>query len=154
MPGLNYRMTEFQAALGLTQLKKLDRILAARRRCATIYNSLLESIPIQPPKLLQGNVHVYQSYVVLLPESSGANRDIIIQNLRDRGIEATIGTWHMPLTSHFRSRYGYKKGYFPFAERTFVRSISLPMYEYLSEQEQIKVVKYLGDILAELGDRP
>ncbi len=69
MPGYNYRMTEFQAALGLTQMTKLSRIIPARRVAALRYDALLASGPLQSPRVLPGANHVYQSYVALLPEA-------------------------------------------------------------------------------------
>jgi dTDP-4-amino-4,6-dideoxygalactose transaminase len=143
LPGFNYRMTEFQAALGLTQIAKLDRIIAARRRLAAHYDKLLLNMPLQAPAVAPGSRPVYQSYVVLLPERAAAHRAEIIAHLKEQGIESTIGTWHMPLTTYFRSHYGYNKGDFPVSDQVFARSLTLPLHERLSEQDQEKVVKHL-----------
>ncbi len=143
MPGFNYRMTEFQAALGLTQLAKLERIIAARRERAACYDRLLANSPILPPLIAQGSAPVYQSYVVLLPERVASQRAKIIADLKEQGIETTIGTWHIPLTSYYRSRYGYQPGDFPAADLVFARSLTLPLHERLTEEEQSSVVDSL-----------
>lgn len=147
MPGFNYRMTEFQAALGLTQMGKLDRIISARRRLASRYDELLKDSPVRVPAEEPGNDPVYQSYVVLLPEEAASHRKEIVTRLREQGIETTIGTWNMPLTSYYRSRYGYTEENFPVAERVFRQSLTLPLYENLGESEQDMIVHRLISLL-------
>lgn len=147
LPGFNYRMTEFQAALGLAQMAKLDRIIAARRRLAKHYDDLLKDTPLQIPVVAPGSQPVYQSYVVLLPERAAAYRSVIITHLKEQGIETTIGTWHMPLTTYFRRRYGYRSGDFPVAEQVSARSLTLPLYEALSSQEQCRIAASLLQII-------
>jgi dTDP-4-amino-4,6-dideoxygalactose transaminase len=149
MPGLNYRMTEFQGALGLTQMAKLERVVAARRRLAAAYDALLESSSMRPPLAQAGSRPVHQSYVVLLPEDAASRRPAIIQALRQRGIETTIGTWHMPLTTYFRSRYGYRAGDFPVADAVFARALTLPLHEQLRRGDQARVVEMLTELLAD-----
>jgi dTDP-4-amino-4,6-dideoxygalactose transaminase len=136
MPGFNYRMTEFQAALGFCQMTKLDRIIEIRRHLATSYNKFFEGTLIQPPLVSKGVKHVYQSYIVLLPKHLASKRQTIIEHLKKVGIETTIGTYHMPMTTYFRSRYNYRMGDFPIAEQVFACSLSLPLYEGLSFHAQ------------------
>ena len=143
MPGFNCRMTEFQAALGLNQMAKLDRILTARRQLASSYNSLLVGTSIQAPVVRAHSQPVYQSYVVLLENEDRQRRDEIVLRLREEGIETTIGTYHMPMTTYNRKRYGYKQGDFPATDQVFVRSLALPFYEGLSVEEQALVVDAL-----------
>ena len=143
MPGFNYRLTEFQAALGLTQMNKLGRIIAARRARAARYDALLAGSACQSPVVAPGSMPVYQSYVALLPETAASARAGLIARLRAEGIETTIGTWHMPLTTYFRTRYGYRPGDFPVADEVFARSLTLPLHEQLTAQEQHRVVTSL-----------
>lgn len=151
MPGFNYRMTEFQAALGLTQMAKLDRIIAARRRLAKHYDDLLKDTPLQIPVVAPGSQPVYQSYVVLLPEQAAVRRAEIIARLKEQGIETTIGTWHIPMTTYFRAQYGCKVGNFPVTDRVFRQALTLPLYECLQESEQAIVVQQLVSALRMLG---
>jgi dTDP-4-amino-4,6-dideoxygalactose transaminase len=144
MPGFNARMTEFQAALGQTQLDKLDRILAVRRNLASRYNRLLEDTPLTRPVAARGlETHVYQSYVVLLPEKPSLDRVELISNLKEAGVETTLGTWHMPMTTYFKKRYGTRRGDFPVADDVFARALTLPLYETLTPAQQEEVVRKL-----------
>ena len=140
LPGFNNRMTEFQAALGQTQFKKLDRIIQARRLAAKRYDEYLSKTNLTPPHSLSKNYHVYQSYVTLLPKSIAPRRAELIKRLRDRGIETTIGTWHMPLTDYFSKRYGYRIGDFPATDEVFARAFTLPLFENISAEEQQEVI--------------
>lgn len=147
LPGLNYRMTEFQAALGLTQMGKLDHIISARRRHAAHYDALLSGTPLQAPIVNKNGASVYQSYVALLPEYRTMHRQNLIRQLKERGIETTIGTWHMPMATYFRQRYGYKTGDFPVTDGVFARAMTLPLYEGLSALEQQHVCDGVCDVL-------
>jgi dTDP-4-amino-4,6-dideoxygalactose transaminase len=150
VPGFNYRMTEFQAALGLTQMSKLKRIVIARRKLAKHYDELLKGSLLKSPYTPEGSDPVYQSYVVLLPEYIAPHRAELIAELKRQGIEAGIGTWHMPLTSYYRSRYGYRLGDFPATDDVFARSLALPMFETLRPSEQEKVVRAMMNLISEM----
>ncbi len=143
MPGFNYRITEFQAAFGSSQMKKLDRIIAARRRLAHHYNNLFENDLVLVPVVPLRSFHVYQSYVVLLPEEAAPRRAEIIRQLKEQGVETNIGTWHMPLTTYFRTRYGYNKGDFPVSDNVFARALTLPLHEHITPAEQELVINAL-----------
>jgi perosamine synthetase len=148
MPGFNYRMTEFQAALGCTQLAKFKRILAVRRKLASRYDRLLEGTGLVMPAARRGaETHVYQSYVVLLPKAPPVERDEMIRKLKEAGVETAIGTWHMPMVSHFRNRYGYKKGDFPVSDDVFARALTLPLFESLTESQQEEVAAKIRFLL-------
>ena len=143
MPGFNYRMTEFQAALGLSQMSKLNRIISARQRLAAFYDKILEGTPLQAPKVSEGSNPVYQSYVLLLPKLLAPERHRIIMKLKAEGIETAIGTWNMPMTSYFRSRYGYRMFDFPVSDSVFKRSLTLPLYEGMEKPQQPYVIQQI-----------
>lgn len=147
MPGYNYRMTEFQAALGLTQMAKLNRIIATRHQLAMQYDHLFAKSAVQTPIIQKNCTAVYQSYVVLVPEELPYQRNTLISHLKEQGVEITIGTWHMPMTTYFRTRYGYTTGLFPVTDDVFARSLALPIHQYLSQSDQIKVHDTLLDAL-------
>ena len=151
LPGLNYRLTDFQGAMGVTQMVKLDRIISARRARAESYNLLLANSGLQTPVVPPGSHHVFQSYVVLLPTWQAVQRPAIIAALKQNFIETTIGTWHMPLTSYFRSKYNYALGDFPITDQVFARALTLPLHELLTSAEQQAVVTQLRDTLALTG---
>jgi dTDP-4-amino-4,6-dideoxygalactose transaminase len=148
LPGFNNRMTEFQAALGVTQMAKLGRVVAARRRLAARYDDLLASTPLAAPHVVPGGAPVYQSYVTLLPADAAPGRQALIAELKTRGVETTIGTWHMPMIRYYRTRYGYGPGDFPGADAVFARALTLPLYEQLGEGEQDLVVESVTAALA------
>lgn len=141
MAGFNNRMTEFQGALGVTQMAKLDRIVAARRAGAARYDALLAGSPVQPPAVPGGSHHVYQSYVVQLPE--GADRDAVLARLNGARVEATVGTYHMPLTDFFRASAGHAEGDFPNADAVFRRAVTLPLHPALAPDDQARVAEAL-----------
>ena len=148
LPGFNYRLTEFQAALGITQMAKLDRIIAARRRQAAVYDRLFNGTVVQPPTLLPQSQPVYQSYVVRLPAAVASHRSAIIHALKQQAIETSIGTWHIPMTAYFRERYGYKAGDFPAADEVFSRTLTLPLYEAITDRDQQVVARELERLAA------
>jgi len=143
MPGYNYRMTEFQAALGTTQMRKLTGIVARRKEAAARYGSLLAGTAVTAPAVGRGSAPVYQSYVCLLAPQAALRRSEIIARLRAKGIETGIGTWHIPMTTYFRTRYGYRTGDFPAADEVFARALALPLYGELTGAEQEFVVQAL-----------
>jgi len=137
--GFNMRLTEFQAALGTTQLAKLERIIEARRRCAKQYDALFADSEVAVPRSLPGSRHVYQSYVVLLPAQAASRRAAILAALRNQGIEATVGTYHIPMTTFFREKYGFRQGDFPVSDDVASRAVTLPLFEGLQSEQQQEV---------------
>jgi perosamine synthetase len=141
--GFNLRMTEFQAALGMTQLAKLARLVEIRRAQARRYDALFANTRLVTPQEPPGTRHVFQSYAVLLPTEAARQRGALIAALRERGIETTLGTYHMPLTTYFRGRGGYKPGDFPVTDDVAGRSLSLPLHTQLTAPDQERVASQL-----------
>lgn len=143
MAGFNLRLTEFQAALGSSQLAKLNRIIERRRAGARFYDSLLHGTVITAPRTCNSSCHAYQSYAALLPRGAGKRRETIIHALKARGIETTIGTYNMPLTTYFRRRGGFRPGDFPITDDIAGRAITLPLFEGITPEQQEEVVRAL-----------
>lgn len=143
MAGHNCRMTEFQAALGCSQLKKLERITQARRNAASRYDGLLRDTPIRPPHVAQLAKHVYQSYVCLLPRELSSYRPDIIRCAKEEGIELQIGTINMSRTSYFNSRYGTPLLELTSTDDVARSSLTLPLYEGLEHADQQRIVNFL-----------
>jgi len=148
VPGWNYRLSELQAAIGSVQMTRLQALIAAKQAAALYYNEMLAPFPVTRPYVPEGAVHVYQSYVILLPEEQASSRPNVIAQLRDAGIEASIGTWHIPMTRFYRERYGYRPGDFPITDGVFARSLSLPLYAGIPRAEQATVVEALAAVLS------
>jgi dTDP-4-amino-4,6-dideoxygalactose transaminase len=148
LPGLNYRMTEFQAVLGSAALQQLPQSIARRRELAARYDALLADV-VAVPLVPGASGHVYQSYVVLLPAAAAARRADIIAALAQRDVESTIGTWAIPTTTYYRKRYGYTEESFPVTSEVFARSLSLPLHDKLSARDQETVAEALRAVLAD-----
>jgi perosamine synthetase len=142
-PGFNYRLTEFQAAMGIAQMKRLSELLDHRRRAAGEYDRLLEETGIRKPLALEPSAHIYQAYVVLLPRTAADRQRQIISRLRGRSIEVGIGTHHIPLTQFWAQQGSYAKGDFPVTDELAARAIALPIHSGITADEQRKVVTAL-----------
>jgi len=153
MPGFNYRLTEMQGALGVGQVEVLEERLAHRRALAAQYSAAFSALGLGTPDASVPNehAHVYQAYVVRLPKSLQAKRPELIQALREARVEATIGTWHMPLTTYFAERYGYRSSQFPGADDLFAAALALPLHEGVSGVEAEAVVSHVISVLERHG---
>lgn len=149
--GLNYRLTDFQGALGHSQLTRLDAFLERRRYLAQRYAVLLQSLDLQLPAPAEESASTFQTYVVLLPRDLAASRTALIAHLRRAGVEVAIGTHHIPLTSYFRRRDGYRPGDFPVTDGVAARALALPMHHALTEEDQHAVAEALGHAMTEVS---
>jgi UDP-4-amino-4,6-dideoxy-N-acetyl-beta-L-altrosamine transaminase len=147
--GFNYRLTDIQAALGRSQLRKLDRFVERRNEVAARYRELLagvESIEL-PPEAPSGSRHAYHLFVVRC-RGGGAARRWLYYQLRERGILAQVH--YAPVYFHpwYRDRFGYDRGLCPEAERLYAGCLSLPCFPSLSDDDQRYVVAAIEDALA------
>lgn len=146
--GFNYRMTDLQGALGVAQLSKLDWLLEQRVRLARRYDADLSEVPhLATPQVPEGLEHTYQSYVLFVKESSPLDRDELALRLQQRGIATRQGTHAVPLLGFYRQKYGYTPADFPRAWAADRRSLALPLYPAMTEEEQERVI---GGIIEEL----
>lgn len=123
--GFNYRLSEVQAALGLAQMKRIDAIIADRRRSAQLYQERLKAIPGAAVPLSAAAEHcTFQSFVVLLDDA--IDRCAVIKHFVAAGIESTIGTYAMHAQPAF-ARFGYKPGDLPNSWRAQCQSLTLPL---------------------------
>src|SRR5882672_9686721 len=149
-PGNNYRLTDFQSALGLSQLDKLDRFWERRDRLARRYRDRLGDSPfVELPALPKELRHGWHLFVVLLRlERLGADRDTIVEALRAENIGATV---HYPLVyrhSLYRERFGYSAGLCPAAETVEARLVTLPLFPAMTEGDQDDVLHALDKVFA------
>jgi len=142
--GFNYRLSELQAALGLEQLKTLDKTIQKRQKLARKYLQKLgriEGIVISSePK---DGFFNFQSFIVLLPEK--INRDELIRYLSERNIETTLGTYAMHLQKTYKD---FKPDKCQNSEYAYKHSLTLPLYGQMKESEMNFVVKNLKEYLA------
>ncbi|OQX92717.1 MAG: hypothetical protein B6D58_01395 [candidate division Zixibacteria bacterium 4484_95] len=141
-PGFNYRMTDFQAGMGLMQLEKFSSMLEERKKMAADYKSMLQDIEwlkvIEAGPEAQPNI---QTFIVKLDKY--VDRKSLMKYLGMHGIETTIGSYCLPLMRYYRLRYGYRPEEFPHAFDNYNRLLSLPLYKGMSTQEMEKVVRAL-----------
>jgi perosamine synthetase len=137
-PGLNYRLSDILAAVGLPQARRLDELLARRTQIADGYAERLAQLPVDLPHAADGDVHGWQAYVVQVDD-----RDRILAGLRAEGIEAQIGTYALPLLGAYAGQ-----GDFPGARRVFERALALPFHTRLSEAELDRVAETLDRLVS------
>ena len=142
--GLNYRLTDFQAALGLSQLKRIDEILERQRDLARNYRNLLHGLPIALP-VDGGLASTWQSFVVRL--ESGTDRDTVITKLGELGVESSLGTIALPLTEHFSKLSPVIPQEFPVVSDVSESSLALPFFSTMSNADQRRVAQALEKVL-------
>lgn len=148
--GFNYRLSDILSAVGIAQMKKLPWLIQRKRELADQYASKLASLPgIRLPTEPAWGGHIYQSYVILADE--GLDRDGIIRQMKERGVETTIGTYALHDQPFFQRTYGYQSGQLPQSHLAFTRSITLPLYPQMTEAEMDQVVATLSESLREQG---
>ncbi len=127
--GYNYKMSDITAAVGVAQLRKVEKIIARKRELAAYWNSKLEDIEgITAPYEDENKTHIYQSYITLVDE--GINRNKLIFELSQRGVQCQIGTY----ASHIQPVYGNKYEC-PVSLDIFNRALALPMFYLLNESD-------------------
>ena len=141
--GFNYRMTELQAALGLSQMKRLDEFVAKRHELAKHYNKLLENLPVTIPWQHDDSYSGLHLYVIRLRQTKGqANRREIFERLRTNGIGVNLH--YIPVYRHpYYERMGFKPDLYPEAELYYAEAITLPMYPGLTKAQQLEVIHKL-----------
>ena len=142
--GFNYRLTDIACAIGLAQLERLDELLSARARVATLYGELLDGIEglELPCPDADGDVRGWFVYVVQLPPD--ADRAAVIGALREAGIGSKPYLPAIHLMSFYRERFGHREGEFPVCEEVARRSLALPFFPQLTEAQ----VTHVGEELA------
>jgi UDP-4-amino-4,6-dideoxy-N-acetyl-beta-L-altrosamine transaminase len=141
--GFNYRMTELQAALGVTQLERLDRYVARRHELARRYDQLLAGLPVTTPWQHPDSYSGLHLYVIRLQlETLRSSHRQVFESLREQGIGVNLH--YIPVhTQPYYQRMGFQAGDFPEAERYYREAISLPMYQTMTEQQQDEVIAAL-----------
>jgi len=146
--GFNYRLSDILAAVGVAQMRKLDLMLEARRRAAAWYDAALDSAgleSLQRPRVPEGRLHTYQSYVVMLGPQ--VDRDGVIARLAAAGIETTLGTYALHAQPFFARTYGFSPGDLPHSFRAFSSTLALPLHPGIGLSEVELVVAQLTSAL-------
>lgn len=150
VPGNNYRLTDFQSALGLSQLAKLDRFRARRDRLARRYRERLAGSPyLGLPALPEGRRHGWHLFVVLLELGRlSADQDTILRALRAENIGVTLHYALVHGHPFYRERFGYGPGLCPVAESIERRLVTLPLFPSMTAEDQDDVLRALDKVFA------
>lgn len=142
--GYNYRMTELQAALGVSQMSRLTAMVARRRELAARYDDLLKDLPLKRPVQSADTASSWHLYVIRV---EAARHQSVFEQLRANGIGVNLH--YIPV--HFQPYYrnmGFADGQFPEAETYYSEAISIPLYYGMTEVDQDKVI---AEIARSLG---
>jgi UDP-4-amino-4,6-dideoxy-N-acetyl-beta-L-altrosamine transaminase len=140
--GFNYRMTDLQAALGISQLARLPGFVETRNQLATRYHKKLEDLPLQLPYVSPGNRSAYHLYVVRLTENVAIGRRALFDAMRAEGIGVNVHYTPIHLQPYYR-RLGFSPGSCPEAERHGTIALTLPLHAGLTHEEQDHVITVL-----------
>ena len=144
--GYNYRMTDVQAAIGLVQLSKLDRLIARRRALAARYDRALGSLRgVQTPAAGAGSGHIYQSYMIRITAQASRGRDEALALLQAAGVGAKASVQAIHLEPLYQARFG--KIRLPVTEQVFREGLILPLFPSMTEAEQDHVVSTMAQLL-------
>lgn len=146
--GFKYNLTDLQAALGLVQLSKCDQMALERTRIAQHYTASFEPMtPLQVPTCspdCSSSWHLYELRLQL--DRLRIDRNRFITELADRGVSASVHFIPLHLQPAYRRDYGYKAGDCPIAEREYQRSISLPIFSGMRNEEADHVIWAVSDV--------
>ena len=142
--GLNYRLTDLQAALGLSQLNRIDEFVTRRHYQARRYDQALQTLPLTTPYQHPDGVSAYHLYPIVLHDKN--LRLKVFNALRAENIGVNVH--YIPVhTQPYYQVLGHKEGDYPVAESYYARAISLPLYASLTDKEQDFVIQILKDAL-------
>lgn len=138
--GFNYRMTDLQAALGLSQLRRLEAMQQRRRAVADRYDDLLAGLPLILPARLGDRSSSWHLYAVEIDEErTSTTREHVFKAMREASIGVNVH--YIPIhTQPYYRRLGFRWGQFPASERYYRRAISIPLFPALSMEQQLRVV--------------
>jgi UDP-4-amino-4,6-dideoxy-N-acetyl-beta-L-altrosamine transaminase len=145
--GFNYRMTELQAALGTSQMKRLNQFISKRHILQERYDSLLSSLPIIKPyqdKDSYSALHLYPIQIDL--DKTNKSRQQIFNELRENGIGVNVHYIPIHMQPYY-TQLGFKEGYFPISEEYYKREISLPLFNSMNLEQQDKIISTIKKIL-------
>lgn len=145
--GYNYRMTDMQAALGVSQMTRLTQYVARRHEIAERYNTLLAELPLTLPWQHPDSYSAYHLYVIRLQlDKISATHLQVFEALRAKDI--MVNLHYMPVhTQPYYQQMGFKQGDYPEAERYYREAISIPMHPTLTDAEQDQVVSVLREAM-------
>lgn len=146
--GFNYRLSDLQAAIGVVQLRKLNKIIDYKDELAFIYSSLLKDVQgIHPPIVNSDFKHSWQAYVIRVEESFGISRNELMEKLEGSGIATRPGTQAIHMLSYYRKRYNLNEDHCPIAKNLYENTVALPLHTKMDGDDARYIVKQIKDSL-------
>ncbi len=147
--GYNYRMTDLQAALGVSQMKRLNEFVNKRNEIAKLYNKSLNELPVILPVQQADSISSSHLYIIRLKLNElGLSHREIFNKLRDENLGVNLHYIPIHMQPYYQQK-GFREGYLPEAEKYYTEAISLPLYSQMTEEEIEKVINVLSKILKE-----
>jgi dTDP-4-amino-4,6-dideoxygalactose transaminase len=147
--GFNYRITDFQCALGISQLAKVERFIKARRDIARRYTEAFSGLNgVLTPKERKGARHVYHIYPLRLAlECLKRSRREIFEEFRKAGLGVQVLYIPVPWQPFYRKNFGTRRGQFPGAERFYESEISLPIFPQMRNADVARVIRTVRGVI-------
>jgi dTDP-4-amino-4,6-dideoxygalactose transaminase len=147
--GFNYRLSDVLSAMGVAQMEKLPMLVERKQKLAAALSERLSGIPgIRVPVEPAWGGHIYQSYVVLVED--GLSRDRIVEEMKARGVETTLGTYALHDQPFFQRQFGYKSGQLPNSHAAFTHTLTLPLYPQMNESDLDMVADTLKAVIKDI----
>lgn len=144
--GYNYRMTDFQAALGYSQMNRVEAFVARRREIAKRYNEMLQGLPLRTPYQSPATNSSWHLYVVRVDFGKVCfSKQELFEKMREHGVQLNLHYIPVHLQPYYEA-LGFKKGDFPVSEQYYEETLSLPIYYDLTDDQQDEVVKALQEV--------
>ncbi len=149
MLGYNYRITDIQAALGISQLKKLDSFITRRREIVAKYNNAFSDLiwmkTPQEAKELRSCFHLYVSQIDF--DAIGKSRALVMNELLEKGIGTQVHYIPVHTQPWYKEKFGYNLGDYPIAESYYEKALSLPLYPAMTEADVQKVISAVRELV-------
>jgi len=146
--GFNYRMTDLQGAVGVVQLRKLDRFVAERQRGAEYYRRELSDVPwLSMPTFPANGTHAWQAFVTSVnPRTAPKPRNQIMSDLQARGIATRPGTHAVHMLGYYRARFGFAPDDYPASRDCDSDTMAIPLHNRMTEEDYAYVVRALHEV--------
>lgn len=148
-PGFKYNMTDVAASLGIHQLKKVDLFQQKRAKIAAMYDAAFSNCPlVLPPPPEIGEIHAWHLYPIQLGDEVNFARDDFIKKLYDLGIGCSVHYIPLHLQPYWRDTYSLSPSMFPVSQAIYERTVSLPIYTLMTEDDVNRVIAAVKSLLA------
>ena len=145
--GFNYRMTDLQAALGCSQMDRLDTFVTRRRELVARYDAALQDLPVKTPYVMEGANPSWHLYIVrAVLDQIGKTKQQIFEEMKEKGI--TLNLHYIPVHRQpYYERLGFRQGDFPESEKYYEEAFTLPLYYELTDGEQDEIIRAFRGVL-------